>query len=86
MSLRKFNNFLICVGVLLSLSCLVFSLAYASNLKNESNVTVIVKQRNKTKNTIRHQQKEIKNSLRRMENKIKKRKKFTKEEKNVDNI
>ncbi len=69
--LRKCNNFLICIGVLLSVSCLIFSLAYASNLTEKSETTIIIN--NSKGKTINKQQKEIKKSLRRMENKIKKR-------------
>jgi len=87
MILRKCNNFLIWVGMLLLLSCLAFSLAYASTVKEDTQVRIRDGQGNKTKNsTIHHQQRKIKNSLRRMEDKIKKRKKKLIKKKNNDNI
>ena len=72
--LRKCNDFLICVGMLLIVSCLIFTAAFAS--KAETKKIIIIK----TKNTkiikekpIQIQQRQIKNGLRRMEKKMKKR-------------
>jgi hypothetical protein len=83
--LRQCNNFLICVGVLLSLSCLVFTLAYASEFKKESIVAINNKTGTAAERPIQSQQREMKNSLKRMEQKIRKRKK-RRQRKKINNV
>ena len=70
--LRKCNDFLICVGMLLIVSCLIFTAAFAS--KAETKKIIIIKNTKIIKEKpIQIQQRQIKNGLRRMEKKMKKR-------------
>jgi len=73
--------------MMLTISCLAFTLAYAAEIKNTNTIYNETKIINiNKKHHIRKQQKEIKNSLRRMENKMKKRRVRNERKRNNGNI
>ena len=85
--LRKCNDFLICVGILLVLSCLVFTVAFARETKTKEIKIINVNKTKVIKNKpVRQQQRKIKEGLKRMERKMERRKKHRKEKNNVSNI
>ena len=86
--LRKCNDFLICVGMLLVLSCLIFTVAFTTEARTEQVRIIKIKETKIIKERpIQQQQREIKNGLRRMEKKMERRERRRKgKKKNVDII